>query len=276
MLIAAVTIIFVLYKYASRNFNYWSQRNISGPQPKPFVGNLWRFVTFKSSWSSLLKDLYNSGEEPFVGFYTFDEPALLIRDPTIIKYILERDFSYFQDRLLHQPEHNKVFGNVLFAMKNPEWKTTRTKLTPTFSSSKIKELFHAVKEVCDEMVNYLESNGSELESIGMIKKFSTEVISRTFFGVRGECFEREDSAFLKYSKAMSGFSIRNGIIQSLYFFKGSWVNFFKLNFFAMEIQSFFTDVFWKCLRNVEGMETKPYNFITILEELRRKDPYFGE
>lgn len=247
-----------------------------GPTPKPFFGNLWDTITLRISWASFLHQLYNSYDDPLVGFFTFDQPALLIRDPDIVKQILVRDFNYFHDRVMHQPAHNKIFGNVLFNMKNPEWKSVRAKITPVFSSAKIKDLFPLIKNVCEEMVSYMKSMEPEQEGKDLLQKLSAEITTQAFFGVKGHCFNQEDSEVMKKVKAMFGFSVRNGLIQSIYFFKGALVSIFKLEFFVEEIELFFKEMFWNSLKNVQASPIKQNNFISLLEDLRKKDPLFGK
>lgn len=276
LFLTVVVLFIIIYKYFTRHSDYWRKRNVPGPRPKLLVGNLWEIVTVNISWASYLKKLYESFDGPVVGFFTLDEPALLIRSPEIIKQILVTDFHNFYDRVLHQPEHNKIFGNVLFNMRNPEWKAARTKISPIFSPAKIKDMFSVMKNVCEEMVSHMKSIEPEQEGKTLTQKLAAEMTTQTFFGVRGHCFDEEDSAVLKTVRAMFGFSARNGLIQSIHFFKGTLVDMFKLEFFSDGIELFFKDMFWSSLKNVEESHTKKINFISHLDDLRKKEPLFGK
>lgn len=237
---------------------------------------MWDTATLKIPWPILLRKLYITYDTPVVGFFTFDEPALLIRDPQIVKQILVKDFHHFQDRVIYQPEHNKMFSNLLFVMKNPDWKSVRAKLTPVFTSAKIKDLFSVVKNVGEQMVSFLKSTESTQECKILCQRFSTEATTQSLFGFQGQCFQNEDSEMMKKTKELFGFSIRNGLIQSIYFFKGSLVKIFKLEFFQEGIETFFRDTFWESLKIVQERNVKPYNFISLLDELRKTDSEFGK
>lgn len=53
----------------------------------------------------------------------------------------------------------------------------RTKLSPTFTSGKIKMMFGNVSEVCDRMIDYLKPTAENNESIEMkevLSSFTTE------------------------------------------------------------------------------------------------------
>lgn len=269
-------ILFLIYKYCTRNSEYWRKRNVPSLNPIPMIGNLWELITLKASFGMFLRQMYCSTDAPFMGFYIFDNPVLLIRKPEIIKELLLKDFSHFQDRTMQTPSHNELISSVLFSQKNPEWKRTRAKLTSVFSSAKMKGLFTTVNNVCDELVSYIRSNSEEQEAKEICQRFSTEVTTQAFFGAVGRCFEREDSEFSKHAKAMFGFTLRNAFIQSLYFFKGHLVNFFKLEFLHVDIQTFFRDAFWQCMNDTEGMKSKTNNFIGILKDMKESDPKFGE
>lgn len=276
MLLFILVTLAILYKYISRHSDYWQKKNVRGPTPKLFVGNLWDVVTLKVPYSTYLHNLYKSYDDPFVGFFNFDDPALLIRDPELAKTILIKDFNYFQDRVLHQPAHNKVFGNALFNLRNPEWKPIRTRITPVFSSAKLKDMFPLIRSVCEEMVSHMKSIEPEQECRHLIQKLSIEITTQTFFGVQGHCFEKEESEVMKQVNDMIGFTVRNALIQSIYFFKGSLVPIFKFEFLKKEIELFFKNMFWTSLKHVQESETKRNNYISLLDDLRKKDPLFGK
>lgn len=275
--LAILTILLiVIYKFFTRNLDYWKKRDVSGPPPKPFVGNLWDILRVKKSLGSLLKEFYDTTDEPYMGIFNFDEPALLIRDPEIIKHVLVKDFNHFTDRILHAPSHNELFSSLLFTQKSPQWKTDRTKLTPTFSSSKIKGVFPIIECVCDELVKYIKSNPTDQDTRDTFLRFALEVTTQAFLGIRGQCFDREESGFSKQFKALIGASVRNSLIQNLYFLKGRWIDLLRLDFIQSGVEDFFRNVFWECMRNVEKMEVKPNNFISSLSDLRNNDPVYGK
>ena len=45
----------------------------------------------------------------------------------------------------------------LFFIKNPAWKIIKTKLSPTFTSGKLKKMFELMLECGDNLDTYLES-----------------------------------------------------------------------------------------------------------------------
>lgn len=271
-----VPVLFLAYKYFKRNSDYWQKRGVSGPTPKFFVGNLWDSIILKSTFGTILEEIYNSFESPYVGIFAFDEPGLLIRDPELIKQILVKDFAHFQNRVVSAPAHNELIRSLLFFSPNPEWKLARDKLTPVFSSGKMKTIFHIMENVCDEMISYMKAAPAEQNAKILFQKYATELVTQSFYGVRSQSFERDDAEFLTNAQSLFGRSLRNALAQSIYFYKSHLVSFFKLDFFPAPAQNFFRDVFWQCLKKIEKLEEKPHNLITILGDLHKKDPRFGK
>lgn len=265
----------LLYKYATNNLDYWKKRNVPGPSPKPFVGNLWEAVIFKENLPSLIKRFHDYADSPYIGIFTFGKPALVIRDRETIKTILQKDFANFNDHVMYNPKHNEVFNNLLFVQRNPEWKYSRTKMTPVFTSAKLKNLFNIIKNVCEEMIEYIQkSEKHDAANIGT--KLSTEVTTQTFFGIKGGCFEEGTCEVLTNVQAMFGFSFRNALVQSLYFTNSKLVDLFRLDFFGKEIEIFFTKIFWKCMKMVEVNKINSNSFIGLLADLEKNDPKFSK
>ena len=103
--------------------------------------------------------MYDYGKGvPLLGFYVFDKPHLLIRDPELVKHVLVKDFDYFSDRYATADEKNDRFGyaNVVL-MKNPGWKSLRPKLTPIFTPGKLRTMFDLMLVVAEDLGMYLDS-----------------------------------------------------------------------------------------------------------------------
>jgi cytochrome P450 family 6 len=68
----------------------------------------------------------------------------------------------------------------LFSLDNPKWKTLRVKLTPTFSSGKMKMMFGTVCDVGEKLIKTLGvESSSAVDNIIEIKdiaaRFTTDV-----------------------------------------------------------------------------------------------------
>lgn len=159
-IILLTTIMIVAYLYMTRKFNYWKKRGVLEVSPTPFVGNFTECVLLQKNPGYFMKDLYDRGKEmPYVGFYVFDKPCLLVRDRELIKNVLVKDFNYFHDRYSSPDSKDRLGYANLFFIKNPAWKILRTKLTPVFTSGKLKKMFDLMLECAENLDVYLKSLG---------------------------------------------------------------------------------------------------------------------
>jgi cytochrome P450 len=96
-------------------------------------------------------------DKPYVGIFSFDKPSLLIRDLELVKKILVKDFQTFVDRTFTADERlDPLFGNNLTVLKGQLWRHLRTKLTPVFTSRKMKMMFCLVDTCGKELAECLK------------------------------------------------------------------------------------------------------------------------
>lgn len=157
-LIVLATLIIAAYRYMTHKFSYWKNRGVLEVPPTPFVGNFMKCLSLQKAPGPLLKDFYNQGEGmPYIGFYIFAKPFLIVRDRELVKNVLVKDFNYFADRY-GSPDTNDRLGYAnLFFIKNPAWKVLRAKLTPIFTSGKLKKMFELMLECGNNLDTYLAS-----------------------------------------------------------------------------------------------------------------------
>ena len=92
---------------------------------------------------------------PFHGLYMFHIPHLVINDPDLIRLIMIKDFAHFHDRGLYYNNEVDPLSGHLFFMPGEEWRYLRSKLSPTFTSGKIKQMFPLVQKVAEDLIKAL-------------------------------------------------------------------------------------------------------------------------
>lgn len=162
IILASLTM--VAYLYATRKFKYWQRKGIPEVPPIPFIGNFGNCLLLKQSPQDFLKNLYDQAAgKPCLGIYILDKPALVIFDRKIIQNILIKDFNYFYDRYSSSDPNDRIGYANLFFLKYPAWKILRTKLTPFFTSGKLKYMFNLMLECTKNLDEYLDTLGLEGE-----------------------------------------------------------------------------------------------------------------
>lgn len=155
-------IITTVYFYCKYKLNYWKRRGIGQlKKPNLLFGNFKDAVLFKSPPGFYLGELYDKTDLPFVGFYIFHKPSLLLRDPEVIKQILIKDFNKFSDRnFAGSVQKDSIGMKNLFGLRNPEWKYLRSKITPTLTRLKLKQMFSLMMKTGEPMLDYIKMQES--------------------------------------------------------------------------------------------------------------------
>ncbi|KAK0166957.1 hypothetical protein PV327_004421 [Microctonus hyperodae] len=268
----------------TRQFKYWKKRSVIEIKPTPIIGNLGDLLTAKRSAAQWVQDIYNYGAgSPYVGFYLFDQPCLLIRDPELIKNVLVRDFNYFQDRYACASPDDKLACANLFLMKNPTWKMLRSKLTPVYTSAKLKKMFALMMEVGDDLDTHMASldlcgQGANLEmkdlcllSIFFMPKFS-KPLGFKLFSESSRNFLRQTTWDALAERERSGI-IRDDLVGLLVELKKAYykdpdnANFvFDGDNLVAQLAIFFTAGFERFLDRVACVDYKVPNSNLIIEK----------
>lgn len=86
----------------------------------------------------------------------------------------------------------------LFALEPERWRPMRAKLSPIFTSGKLKEMFPLILECAGNLEKYLGkiSNTNEpVECREMAAKYTTDVIGSCVFGINMNALSSEESEF---------------------------------------------------------------------------------
>lgn len=153
-----------VYILISKNHNYWKKRGVKCAPGTNVFGNFFECLLARKPLRDHLRDLYlQGGDEKFIGFYVLDKPFLILRDPEAIKNVLVKDFKNFSNRSI-APNHVDYIGSVnIFSLRNPAWKVLRQRISPVFTSSKLKNMFDLILETGTDLEAHLRNlitNGS--------------------------------------------------------------------------------------------------------------------
>lgn len=141
-IIAAIITLFLLVRlYYIEAHKYWKKLGVPQIQPSFPFGNARKIILRYQNLAETTKEYYDYGKAKgykFLGIYFFSRKVLLAIDPELVKNILTRDFAYFHDRGLYVDEVNDPLSAHLFSLEGARWKNLRAKLTPTYTSTKIR------------------------------------------------------------------------------------------------------------------------------------------
>ncbi|XP_055852789.1 probable cytochrome P450 6a20 [Episyrphus balteatus] len=189
-----LALVSALVYFIRQHMTYWKRRGIPHDPPDFPSGNLKGFRK-----THHLRDLTQANYEkykhtgPFGGFYFFLKQAVIVYDLDLAKNILIKDFHNFTDRVVFHNERDDPLTGHLFALDGQKWKHLRNKMSPTFSSGKMKGMFPIVLSVGDRLIEAFD-NLVEKDSIVEVKdilaRFTVDVIGTCAFGL--ECNSLKD------------------------------------------------------------------------------------
>lgn len=171
-----------------RHYSYWERNGIPYLEPKIPVGNLSALIKNQRSFGTAIYDLYKQTSEPFIGIYLFFRPSILVRDSKLVKSVLNTDFQHFHDRGTYVDTKNDPMSGNLFSLPGEEWKELRSRLTPAFTSGKLKGMFPTIQTIGDELVKCLKIHADNNDSIDLMEWANRYVIdstASTSFGLSG-------------------------------------------------------------------------------------------
>ena len=79
-----------------------------------------------------------------------------MRDPELVHSILTRNFTEFHDRGVYYNEKLDPINAHLFFLPGEKWKIMRAKLSPVFTSGKMKQIFLLIQDSADKYSKTLE------------------------------------------------------------------------------------------------------------------------
>lgn len=131
------------YLYCKHSHTYWSTKGVfSFPASFPF-GHSGEFILRKTNFGVSFKNLYLKCKRKglkYVGFYLFTKPALVVVDLDLAKSVLITDYQHFTDHGVYCNEEVDPINAHLFTYHGEKWKKLRTKLSPAFTSEKLKRM----------------------------------------------------------------------------------------------------------------------------------------
>ncbi|XP_047989793.1 cytochrome P450 6B4-like [Leguminivora glycinivorella] len=267
--ILIATVGYCLYRFFTRNFNYWRDRNVAGPTPIPLFGNIKESVLRRKIIGAVYQKIYyDFPQEKIVGVYKMTSPCLLIRDPDIVKQVLVKDFDIFADRVLWSGKEALAM-NLLSAPANT-WRILRYKFTPLFTSAKLKNMFPLINETSDKFIRFLEKvtqTQPEQEVKALMSKFTMMNIGTCAFGLDLDMTEKcEATEFLEKINEMIFTTRYTDEINML--FPGIFIK-IGVPIFPTEITKFFKNLVTQVMTARKGTPSDKNDFMDLLLEMKQ-------
>lgn len=153
--VLAIAIVYAAYVIYCQK-TYWKKRGMLSVDPTPIFGNVaplfFRTVSFPNHMQNLYEKLPGAR---YYGMFNFKKPAIVLKDPDMIREVCVKSFDSFTDHDNFVTEEMDPFvGRNLFSLSGHRWKEVRNTLTPSFTAARMKVLFELIAECSDDFVQH--------------------------------------------------------------------------------------------------------------------------
>ncbi|KAK3912735.1 putative cytochrome P450 6a14 [Frankliniella fusca] len=279
VLAVVATLLALLWVYFSWNFDYWSKRGVKSCNPFSLFGDRGAGLPFGKPFWSLLDPVYEKyrGAERFVGTFQARQPVLVVLDPELAKTILTKEFSTFHGRGQPIDEENDKLSLNLFNINGPRWKNLRSRLSPTFTSGKLRLMIPLMEDVNKELIARVRELSTEKGADGqvefkdMLLRYATDVIGSVAFGISCNSLKGEVNEFYKMTREVFSRSF-------LFILRVFLVSIHPLFVKLMPFKSIFnktTNFFIKLMKDTveyrEANKIERNDFVHLMMQLREDD-----
>ncbi|CAB3241793.1 unnamed protein product [Arctia plantaginis] len=276
ILILIFFILFLLYMEGTKNFKYWDKKGIPYCRPIPFFGNSFRKYLGKISPTDQMTEIYrNFPEAKCVGCFESVHPALVLRDPQLIKHVLVADFLHFYPKGINMHQTEPLLNNI-FSADGDLWKVLRQKLTVGFTTSKLKAMYPVLQQQADRLEKIVYEATAKCEEVDvrdLMARFTTDAIVACGFGVDENSLNDESSIFRKLGKRIFDIKLRDQLVFASKFIATDTFKHFRI--FAPEIEDYITNIVKSIIKARDYKPIGRRDFIDLLLELRNKQTLIG-
>lgn len=165
----------------------------------------------------------------------------------------------------------------LFSLDAVRWRPLRVRLSPTFTSGKLKNMFHLLLECSDYFEKYLNeivSKDGIVECRNVTSKFTIDVIGSCAFGLEMNALKEENNQFYKVGRQIFRSSPKT-IIRGM-FKEVPWL-YKHLGYILRDhdVDKFITDITRKTLEYRKRNNVRRHDFIDTLIDLKDNPEKLG-
>lgn len=276
------TIIFSFF-VLKRRAAYFKKHGI--PNLGSQLDKTWKSLTGRMNLIELDDLVYKEAiktKAPIVGICdVFGQSNLYITDLDLLRHIKIKDFDHFVNlRPVKTQKSSKYFTKMLFIMENEQWKGIRAKLTPAFSTGKIRRMFAIFQNSSERLNEYIKcqleypkETKMDIDIQQIFFKFGMDVIANCAFGVDSHVWNYkpgEKGTFEKMAKRLE-FKVSAGIIFkfTLMMLAPKIADFFEVDVMDTEGQEYFAGIVRQMLRQRRESGERREDFLQLMMDAQQ-------
>lgn len=278
----ALTIISLaaIYIYIKSSYSYWTKLGIPILNPTFPFGNFSAVILKSSSFLPEITKLYKAFEgHNLGGLCGLGLNSLLVRDPDLIRDIIVKDFDHFHDRGINVSENGNPLDLHLFMLSGAKWRNLRVKLTPVFTSGKMKMMFGTLVECGKELIAVLQEKarkGETLEVKDILARYTTDVIASCAFGIQCNCLRNPDAEFRSWGRKIFAITFKMKIITFAKLLMPNLTTRFGLSITPTDVSNYFRKMVRETVDYREKNGIQRNDFMHLMIQLKNKTLTTGD
>lgn len=270
------TVIFLLivssFWYVRRSFAYWKSLNVPHSEPIFPFGNI-KGLGKTTSFLQFMVNYYKTfkGTSKMCGLYFFMRPIGMLLDLDLIKNVLVKEFPSFNDRNFYYNEKDDPLSAHLVSLDGNSWKNVRVKMTPTFSSGKMKYMFSTIAELGNHLKDHLceaIKTSDELDIKSITSRFTMDVIGTCAFGIECNTLNDTNSDFYRIGRMAMEKPRHNPRFAFLLSDIKPLARFLGIKTIRDEVSTFFMNVVQNTIEYREKNNVQRNDFMDLLMKLK--------
>ncbi|KAE8737409.1 Cytochrome P450 CYP6, partial [Frankliniella occidentalis] len=273
----ALALVAALYAYLRHSMGYWQRRKVPVvPAVMPW-GNFADSILGRKSLFQVADDVYRRHrDERYIGTYFSATPLLHLHDPEIIRQVFTKEFQDFNGRGVHSDPENDPLSGHLFMLSGQPWRNMRVKLSPTFTTGKIKYMFNTISECAGYLREHVDTSlktggGLYQEDVReLVARFSTDIISSVAFGIETNSMKDPESEFRRMGQRIFEPSLDVNLRALLAFFGGNIMKLFRIRGNPYDVHAFFTRIVDEMVTHRERNGVERADMLNLLIKLKNE------
>lgn len=222
-----VIALLLIYKFLRRRASFFERRNVKTLKSAAELDFMFTFLIMKRHINDVSRDYYNQfSSERFEHILqipkpsAFDDGWRVIADSSASlnsssRFIPFEIWSWFEKypsrisrtnhRSVIDERADSLFGNNLFILRDQKWRSMRPLLTPTFTGSKMRQMFNLITNITSAYASGLCEK--EIEFKDLANKYCHDVIAKCSFGVSSNSLANPDNEFYKMGLYVTKFPL---------------------------------------------------------------------
>jgi cytochrome P450 family 6 len=249
--------------------HYWSRRGFVQLKPKFFVGDIGKLFLLNKSIAEIYGEIYEKTKnESIVGLYFLYRPALMVNDTKLIQNILVKDFPYFTNHGLYMDEVRDPLSGHLFSLRDEKWKNLRSKISPLFSTAKLKLMFPTFIDCAANLQNHVEKCAkSDYNIIGirdLLARYTTDIIASVAYGCDNDSINDPENIFRKMGAKVFEPNLKTGIRALTVFLTPMLASFFGIRSVDKDVEDFMFEMVKETIAYREKHNRRRNDFMQVL------------